>query len=576
MKCIKEIYRYFKYLKGIKGQMSLLFLFMILTLLLNLSLPQYIREYLDKINSSDNYLLLIASLFIVSVIFRLLFSILTSYLSENIGQTLSNKLRENLTGHCITLDMSFHNSNKKGSLIERIDNDVTFLGEFLSTGLVSTVSSILIILGITFILFLVSPLIFFASLIPNMLIVVFLILLNKMAVSSWINAKKTSAEVYESIHESLKSREDIYSRNATVYVSNILGKKLDKYLIDFRKAMLDTNWSLVIVNSVYFISIGLGFGVATFLYIRNKISLGELYSVFNYQSLLFGPWQQLRYQIALFGQACASMDRINELFNLNSSMVSGSENLNLESGKKSIEFRNVDFEYNKNKPVLKNISFSLKHGEKLGIIGKTGSGKSTIIGLLTYLYGVKSGSVLLGEKNINQISLKDLRDKVALICQKSDIFSDTIKNNLTFGDDKYSDCYILECIEKLNLSQWFSKFHNGLYSFISESSLSEGEAQIISLIRASLRTPSIIILDEATAHLDPKTEKLITGAYKELFDKKTVVIIAHRLQTIQSVDKVMVLSYGEIKEFGNKSDLQDNPSSIYYNLLKTESRELLV
>ena len=147
---------------------------------------------------------------------------------------------------------------------------------------------------------------------------------------------------------------------------------------------------------------------------------------------------------------------------------------------------------------------------------------------------------------------------------------------MTFGDDKYSDCYILECIEKLNLSQWFSKFHNGLYSFISESSLSEGEAQIISLIRASLRTPSIIILDEATAHLDPKTEKLITGAYKELFDKKTVVIIAHRLQTIQSVDKVMVLSYGEIKEFGNKSDLQDNPSSIYYNLLKTESRELLV
>ncbi len=575
MKFIKKSHRYLNYLKQVKGKILVLFFLMILTLLLNLSLPQYIREYLDKINLSDNYLFLIASLFIATVILRLLFSIMTSYTSENVGRKLSNKLCEDLTKHCINLDMSFHNSNEKGSLIERIDSDVTFLGEFLSTGLVGTISSVLVVLGITFILFLVNPLIFLATILPNLLIVILLISLHKMAVPSWSKAKKTSAEVYSVIQENLKSREDIYSRNASEYILGKLGKKLDGYLVDFRKAMLDTNWSLIAVNSVYFISIGCGFGVATFLYIKNQITLGDLYLVFNYQSLLYGPWQQLRYQITLFGQASASMNRINELFNLSSSMKSGNQNLSLNHKKNAIEFKDVNFEYIKDKPVLKNISFALKHGEKLGIIGRTGSGKSTIIQLLTYLYGVKAGNVLLGDVNISEISHENLRDEIVLICQKSDIFSDTIKNNITLGDDRYSNDYILECINKLNLSEWFSKFQDGLASFITDSSLSEGEAQIISLIRASLRDPSIIILDEATAHLDPKTEKLITGAYKKLFDKKTAVIIAHRLQTIQSVDKVMVLSYGEIKEFGDRSDLQSNSESLYFNLLKTESKELL-
>jgi len=559
-----------------KWKFIILIMFTCLVLFFNLMLPQFIRLYIDNITLEASILIGIAMAFIAAVILKLVFALVSSVLSERLGISLSKKIRKDLFKHCVNLDMSFHNKFSKGNLIERLDTDVSFIGDFLSRYFVSLFSSVAIILSIIIILFFVHPYIFLALLIPTLLIPLCIFRLHNLAVPRWEEAKKTSANTYGLVQEYIRGRDDVVSRFATKYILDKLGVVLDKYLVDFRRAMVSSKWSSIIVNSLFFIGDGLALGTSIYLFINDQITLGELYLVFNYVSLLFGPWQMLESQIVAVGQANASFARIDEIFSATSKLNSDHKGFpTSENSEMAIEFKDVIFEYSDRETVLKNISFDIAKGKHVGIIGRTGSGKSTIINLITYLYKIKSGSLLIDGAPIDKIPQNELRKKIVLIPQKVDIFTASFRENIILFNKDFKDDYLLECVNKLGLSKWFQNFKNGLDTNISRQNLSEGECQLISLILAYIKNPEIIIFDEATAHLDPITEKLLNNSYQTLLKGKTAVIVAHRLKTLEKVDEIILVKEGKIAEHESRAVLEADSNSEYAKLLKKEAGELI-
>ena len=229
----------------------------------------------------------------------------------------------------------------------------------------------------------------------------------------------------------------------------------------------------------------------------------------------------------------------------------------------------VTFGYTEDETVLKDVSFQLQPGKSLGLLGRTGSGKTTITRLLFRLYEINTGQIRVEGKPIEKIRLDDLRNRVGMVTQDVQLFNATVRENLTLFDTGISDERILSVIEELGLSEWYQSLPNGLDTFLEGTGLSAGEAQLLAFARVFLKDPRIVILDEPSSRLDPATEQRIDRAVQRLLKGRTSIIIAHRLGTVQQVDEIMILADGEIREHGERSRLVQDPDSVFSQLLKT-------
>ena len=297
--------------------------------------------------------------------------------------------------------------------------------------------------------------------------------------------------------------------------------------------------------------------------------------VIHYTAMLRHPLDQISRQLNDLQRATAGLKRIEALQRTTSHIQDGTETLP-DSGAISIEFDEVTFNYNEGEPVLKKISFDLAPGKVLGLLGRTGSGKTTMTRLLFRLYEPNIGEIRLDGMPLKTVQLDSLRQHVGVVTQDVQLFYATVRDNITLFNSEITDAQILAVIEDLGLSAWYESLPDGLDTVIASGGLSAGEAQLLAFARVFLKDPGIIILDEPSSRLDPATEQQIDHAVQKLLHNRTGIIIAHRLGTVERVNEIMILEDGEVQEHGERNHLVRDPNSRFAQLLKTGLEEVIV
>jgi ATP-binding cassette subfamily B protein len=334
---------------------------------------------------------------------------------------------------------------------------------------------------------------------------------------------------------------------------------------------------LVVLSSVT-VGMAIAFTSGYLLFRAGLATIGTVYIIVSYTNMMFRPMRELTNQIQELQKAGASVGRITALYHQQSSIQDG-PGAAFPAGPLTVDFDHVTFAYYEDEVVLDDLAFRLEPGRVLGLLGRTGSGKTTISRLLFRLYDVPAagGTVRLGGIDIRQARLHDLRQRVGIVTQDVQLFRASVRDNLTFFDRSIPDERILEALNDLGLMTWYADLPQGLDTEIQSggSGLSAGEAQLLAFTRVFLKDPGLVILDEASSRLDPVTEQRIERAIDKLLHDRTAIIIAHRLATVHRADEIMILEDGRIREHGARADLAGDSGSRFYQLLQTGLEEAL-
>jgi len=541
--------------------------------------PQIIRYFIDttQARGAVGTLLIAAGLFIAIALVQRIFAFRSTYVAENVGWTATNALRADLALHCLRLDMSFHKKRTPGEMIERIDGDVTALANFFSQFVINMLGNAIVIIGILLLLFREDWRIGLGLTVYSILTVVVLSLLQRIAVSSWSAERQVNAETYGFLEERISGTEDIRASGAEPYTMLRLYQFMRRMLQTRRIAGMMSNFTYVSTNTLYVIGYTVGLALGAYLYSQKQVSIGTAYLIVFYIGMLSRPLENIREQFEDLQEAAASIGRVEELFQRQPE-VRETVRTTLPPGKVSVEFRDVAFSYDQQEHVLQDVSFKLPPGKVLGLLGRTGSGKTTLARLLFRLYDPARGAICLDGVDIRDISLGDLRDYVGMVTQDVQLFQASIRDNLTFFSKRVDDTQIEHILDELGLRQWVQSLPDGLNTHLAAGGegLSAGEAQLLAFTRVFLKNPGLVILDEASSRLDPLTENLLERAMDQLLQDRTGIIIAHRLQTVYRADDIMILEHGRIVEYGSRASLAQNPASRFYGLLQTGLEEVLV
>ncbi len=567
-----------KHIRPQKGRFAMLTVLLLSSIGLQIFNPQIMRRFIDATQSSANARILVATAttYIGLAILQQIVTIGASYFGENVAWTATNALRGELARHCINLDMSFHGETSPGELIERIDGDVAELSNFFSQLVIRVIGNLFLLAGIIVALYLEDWRLGSAILVFAIVALLALNAVRGLAVPHQKAYRQATADLFGYLEERLAGTEDIRSSGAVDFVLRGLYKLQYRGLVHWRKrermfmivrtvggALMTTGNAMAIIG---------GF----FLFRANLITIGTAYLIVYYVNLLGRPIRELTQQAENLQNAGAATERLSELSRVKSKLQDG-QGAHIPSGPLTLHFDHVSFSYIDEEPVLRDVDFELAPGQVLGLLGRTGSGKTTLARLVFRLFDPKVGAVRLGGVDIRDPHLQHLRQRVALVTQDVQLFQATVRDNLTFFDDTISDEQLQEVIEALDLADWYGSLPDGLDTRLETGGrgLSAGEAQLLAFTRVFLRNPGLVILDEASSRLDPATEQLIERAVDKLLQNRSAVVIAHRLGTIHRADEIIILQDGQIAEYGNRVALAADPATRFAGLLQTGLEEML-
>jgi len=308
--------------------------------------------------------------------------------------------------------------------------------------------------------------------------------------------------------------------------------------------------------------------------IQNNLSFGALVAFLQYAQRLFWPIRELSEKYTIFQRAMASSERVFDLLDTQPEIMDSAHPKQLQTMNSSIEFQNVSFAYKDDDYVLNNVSFRIEPGEKVAIVGATGSGKTTLINLLCRFYDIEEGQILIDGLDIQQMKLDSLRKRIGIVQQDIFLFTGTIGNNINLSNTTIQPDQIVAAAKEVYLDPFVQNMPNGYESEVKEggSGLSVGQKQLVAFARALAFNPDILILDEATSSVDTETEHLIQGALSRLMSNRTFIAIAHRLSTIQNVDKILVMHRGQLREMGSHNQLLQK-RGLYYRLYQLQYKD---
>jgi len=561
-----------------KGRFVLLAILLFGSIGLRIFAPQIMRQFIDSAlaGTALSSLAWIASAFIAVALTQQIVGIGITYLGENVAWTATNALRAELAEHAVNLDMRFHNDHTPGELIERIDGDVTELATFFSQFALNIIANGLLLIGILVILFIEDWRVGMAFTVYSLLTIVIIGRLRNIAITHQKARREAEAQLYGFIEEQLSGTEDIRSSGAVEFSIRELFRHQGLILGHNRKASFK-RWLLE--NSIVLaLTIGTLIAIVSgyWLFTAGVITIGTVYLFVYYLSLLEEPFWAMTHQIESFQTIGACVERLTE-FRALKPEVRNEMGAEIQSHPLALIFDEVTFSYNGDDPVLSRLSFDLKPGSVLGLLGRTGSGKTTIGRLIFRLYDVNAGGIKINGTDIREVRLESMRHNIAIVTQDVQLFHASIRENLTFFDRTISDDKIIATLEDLEMGEWYRNLPKGLDTELETGSrsLSAGEAQLLAFTRVFLKNPGLVILDEASSRLDPATEQKLEHAIDKLLKGRTAIIIAHRLDTLHRADNILILENGSVNEYGNREKLASDPGSRFYQLLRTGMEEVL-
>ena len=553
---------------------------------LQLANPLVIRYFLDtaQAGGGDRPLLLAAGLFIAFSIIQQAISLGADYLGESVGGLAANRLRSDLTRHLLGLDLAFHKKRTPGELIERVNGDVDELGSFFSQLTLTYLANLLLIIGVLALMTREDLRLGAGMAVYAGVTLAVLGGLQKVGVRQWRDYREADASFSGFLEERLAGTEDIRANGAEGHVLRGLLLHMRRLLSRRWRSELMSILTYVTTYLLHLLGYALGIGLGAYLYLSGRVTIGTVYLIVYYITILREPLQVIRAQVSNLQKASASIQRVKELMELQpAGRDRGVEQDDLPPGSLSIRFKQVSFSYpdadpdGNHAPVLQDISFHVEPGRVLGLLGRTGSGKTTLTRLLTRLYDPQAGTIELGEKDIRSVRPDGVRQRVGMVTQDVQLFQAALRHNITFFDRGVPDGQILQVIRELGLWEWYAGLPEGLDTRLGAGGwgLSAGEAQLLALARVFLKDPGLVILDEASSRLDPATERLLERAISRLLRGRTGLVVAHRLATVQRVDEIMLLEGGQIEEYGPRERLASDPNTHFARLLQTGLEEAL-
>ena len=489
-----------------------------------------------------------------------LVSLVSSYLQTKlmggVGQRMLFTLRNAIFNKLQVLPVGFFNQNKAGDLISRVNNDTDKLNQFFSQSLMQFIGSIATMTGAGIFLLSINIKLGSATLVPAVIILLF-----TSITSAWVkrkNAKnlKSVGGMSAEIQESLNNFKVIIAFNRRDYFRNRFdGANQDNYKTAIGAGLANNIFVPVYgLFSSFAQLIVLAFGI--YLISQGEFKIGLLVSYLSYANNFYNPLRQLAALWTSFQVAMAGWDRISQILSLETDLITVPEIAAEPLSSSLLEFKDVHFGYVEDKEILHNISFKMERGKTYALVGPTGGGKTTTASLIARLYDATQGIVLLDGKNIKNYEPEDRAKKIGFILQEPFLFTGTVRDNILYGNELYVD-YSNEQLEKVileaNLGSLLAIFESGLDTSVLSSgdSISLGQKQLIAFMRAVLRNPDLLILDEATANIDTITEKLLSDILNKLPETTTRVIIAHRLNTIENADEIFFVNSGEVIRAGS-------------------------
>lgn len=510
----------------------------------------------------------IAVIFLIVTVGSDALQVLVTWQSVDLAWRVGNRLRLDLARHALRLDLDWHGGHSAGQLIERLDGDVEAIVEFSSVAVLQLLGNTILLLGVLVVSFAIdwrAGLLIFGS----VAVAAFLLIrLRSVAVPAHDAEREIQSQLYGDLEERLGGLEDLRANGAGPYAVHQLEHHSSRWWHAARRAAFLGDGSYTAAATAFSLGSVLTLGLGVLLHRDGILTLGALLTVFRFSQMVRQPIERIAEQMREFQKAAAGARRAGRLLATVPSLPEGRGD-RLPTGALEVELDDVAFAYEGDSDVLVDLDLRLAPGTTLGVVGRTGSGKSTLGRLLARLWDVTGGAVRLGGVDVRDAATPDLRRRVAVVSQDVELLRASLRDNLTFlGTVPATDAQLQEALVDVGLADWAAGLEHGLDTMLDGGAgLSAGQAQLLAFARVLLSDPGLVVLDEATSRLDPDTEARLTVAANRALRGRTVVIIAHRLATLDRVDEVLVLERGRVLEHGRRADLEADPSSEFARLL---------
>ena len=518
-----------------------------------------------------NLLIIVVILYVISS----LFSYLQTYFLVEMSAKISYNLRKRLIEKVTRLPMEKLDENKRGDILSRITNDVDSLQNGITQAFLQLLTAVITIIGVAVMMFTINVWMALATIILIPIAFFVINFITKHSQKYFLKQLIFKGSLNSQIEETFTGHDIIRAFNQEEVSMKKFEEDNEKWFDQEWKSQFYSSLNGPLMNFISNFEYVLIAVLGAVFVLTKAITVGDILAFFQYTQNFTRPIQQITRVMSLIQTAMAATERIFEFLEFDDE--ENPSNKKITSLKESITFENVSFGYTEDDEIIKNLSFTVKKGEKIAIVGETGAGKTTIVKLLMRFYDIAEGEIKIDGVNINEYDKDSLRSLIGMVLQDSWLFSDTIKANIQYGNLESTDEEIIEASKQVYADNFIKQLPDNYDSLLNEDSdnISHGQKQLLTIARTILSKKEVLILDEATSSVDTQTEKLIQKAMDKLMENRTSFIIAHRLSTIKNVDKILVIDNGEIIEQGTHEELLAH-KGYYYNTLNAQAKDELL
>ena len=543
---------------------------LLVAMLLPVAGPVLVGRFVDgALHAKPTHeLVVLAVAFLVTALAGDGLQLLVTWLSVRLAWRVGNRLRLDLCRHALGLDLDWHGEHSAGQLIERIDGDIDAVTTFSSTAVLQLLGNAILVAGVLVIAAFIDWRASILIAVTTSIAVLIMVRMRRMAVPFYDDEREVQARLYGDVEERLAGLEDLRANGAGGWAVHQLHRNSAGWWRTARRAALRGDGALSGAGAVFAAGTVLMLGLGAYLCRHGELSVGSVLALLRFSQMVSDPLWKVAEQLAEAQKAVAGTRRASRLLGTRSMVVDGDAEL-ATTGALEAALHGVTFGYGTGHAVLDAVDLVVPAGTSLGLVGRTGSGKSTIGRLLARLWDAEAGSVEVGGIDVRDLRTASLRSRVGVVTQEVELFRASVRDNLTvFGAIEADDDTLRQTLVDVGLGAWAADLTDDLDTHVDgPGDLSAGEAQLLAFARVLLADPGLVILDEASSRLDPATEDRLVAATERLLEGRTSIIIAHRLATLDRVDAIAVLDHGRLVEHGPRVELAADDSSRFRALL---------